>query len=57
MKNNGKVFYSSWNDLSMKPEERIKFIINEVGSGMIGGDDTEEMASIARKLYDRKIPY
>jgi hypothetical protein len=24
---------------------------------MIGGDDTEEMASIARKLYDRKIPY
>ena len=57
LKNNGKVFYSSWNDLSMKPEERIKFIINEGGSGMIGGDDTEEMASIARKLYDRKIPY
>ena len=57
LKKNNKVFYSSWNDLSMKPEERIKFIINEVGSGMIGGDDTEEMASIARKLYDRKIPY
>ncbi len=57
LKKNEKVFYSSWNDLSMKPEERIKFIINEVGSRMIGGDDTEEMASIARKLYDRKIPY
>jgi len=57
LKKNEKVFYSSWNDLSMKPEERIKFIINEVGSSMIGGDDTEEMASIARKLYNRKIPY
>ena len=57
LKKNEKVFYSSWNDLSMKPEERIKFIINEVGSRMIGGDDTEEMASIARKLYNRKIPY
>tara|TARA_B100000902_G_scaffold170878_1_gene165222 strand:- start:1304 stop:2197 length:894 start_codon:yes stop_codon:yes gene_type:complete len=54
---NEKVFYSSWNDLSMKPEERIKFIINEVGSRMIGGDDTEEMARIARQLYDRKLPY
>ena len=54
---NDKIFYSSWNDLSMKPEERIKFIINDVGSGMIGGDDTEEMAEIGRKYKDRKIQY
>ncbi len=57
LKKNNKVFYSSWNDLSMKPEERIKFIINEVGSGMIGGDDTEEMAKIGRKFMGRKLPY
>ena len=57
LKKNNKVFYSSWNDLSMKPEERIKFIINEVGSGMIGGDDTEEMAKIGREFKGRKLPY
>ena len=57
LKKNNKVFYSSWNDLSMKPKERIKFIINEVESGMIGGDDTEEMAKIGRKFMGRKLPY
>tara|TARA_Y100001978_G_scaffold202913_1_gene225705 strand:- start:3102 stop:3995 length:894 start_codon:yes stop_codon:yes gene_type:complete len=57
LKKNNKVFYSSWNDLSMKPKERIKFIINEVESGMIGGDDTEEMAKIGREFMGRKLPY
>ena len=54
---NNKTFYSSWNDLSMNPEERIKYIIDELGSGMIGGDDTEEMAEIGRGFKNRKIPY
>ena len=54
---NNKTFYSSWNDLSMNPEERIKYIIDELGSGMIGGNDTEEMAEIGRKFKNRKIPY
>ena len=37
LKKNNKVFYSSWNDFSMKPEERIKYIIDVLGSGMVGG--------------------
>ncbi len=41
----------------MKPEERIKFIIEELGSGMVGGPDIVEMASAGRKLTARKMPY
>ena len=29
LKKNNKVFYSSWNDFSMGPEERIKYIIEQ----------------------------
>ena len=54
---NGKVFYSSWNDFSMGPEERIKYIVDVLGSGMVGGPDIEEMAKIGRDFKDRKIPY
>ena len=57
LKKNNKVFYSSWNDFSMNPEERIKYIIEELGSSMIGGPDIVEMASAGRKLTNRKIPY
>ncbi len=57
LKKNNKVFYSSWNDFSMNPEERIKYIIEELGSSMIGGPDIVEMASAGRKITNRKIPY
>lgn len=57
LKKNGKVFYSSWNDFSMNPQERIKYIIKELGSGMVGGPDIEEMASAGRKFTERKMPY
>ena len=57
LKKNNKVFYSSWNDFSMNPEKRIKYIIEELGSGMVGGPDIVEMASEGRKLTDRKMPY
>ena len=57
LKKNNKVFYSSWNDFSMGPEERIKYIIDVLGSGMVGGPDIEEMAKIGREFKGRKIPY
>ena len=57
LKKNDKSFYSSWNDFSMAPKERIKFIIEELGSSMIGGPDAEEMAAEGRKLTNRKMPY
>jgi 4-hydroxy-2-oxoheptanedioate aldolase len=57
LKKNNKVFYSSWNDFSMGPEERIKYIIDVLGSGMVGGPDIEEMAKIGREFKGRKLPY
>lgn len=57
LKKNNKVFYSSWNDFSMEPENRIKYIIDVLGSGMVGGPDIEEMAKIGREFKGRKLPY
>ena len=57
LKKNNKVFYSSWNDFSMEPEDRIKYIIDVLGSGMVGGPDIEEMAKIGREFKGRKLPY
>ena len=54
---NNKVFYSSWNDFSMRPAERIRYIIDVLGSGMVGGPDIEEMAKIGREFKGRKLPY
>jgi 4-hydroxy-2-oxoheptanedioate aldolase len=51
---NGKVFYSSWLDESMTPEERVDYVIDVLGCKMIGG--TPEVAEYGRKKTGRKMP-
>jgi 4-hydroxy-2-oxoheptanedioate aldolase len=52
---NGVAFYSGWNDTSMTEEQRVKFIIEKLGSKLIGAP-TREVADIGRKLTGRKMP-
>ena len=51
----GVAFYSGWNDDSMSDEERLKFIIQQLGSKLIGAP-TKEHADFGRALTGRKMP-
>ena len=52
---NNVAFYSGWNDESMSDEQRVEFIIKELGSKLIGAP-TRETADIGRKITGRTMP-
>jgi hypothetical protein len=51
----GVAFYSGWNDDKMTEQQRLEFIIKELGSKMIGAP-SKEYAEYGRKLTKRKMP-
>jgi len=59
---NGKVFYSSWLDDSMGQEERLNYIIDELGCKMIGipamlsESEQKELLEYGRNKTGRKMP-
>jgi 4-hydroxy-2-oxoheptanedioate aldolase len=52
---NGVAFYSGWNDDTMTEEQRVDYMLNTLGSRMIGSPD-RETADIGRKMTGRTMP-
>jgi hypothetical protein len=59
---NGKVFYSSWLDESMTQEEKLDYIIDELGCKMIGvpeilsSSEQKKLLEYGRNKTGRKMP-
>ena len=51
----GIAFYSSWNDPSMTGEQRVRFLIEEIGVKIMMARD-REFADTGRKLTGRSMP-
>ena len=62
LEKNGKVFYSSWLDESMSQEERLDYIIDELGCKMVGipatltESEQKELVQYGRNKTGRKMP-
>ena len=55
LERNNVAFYSGWNDESMTEQQRMEFIIHELGSKLIGAP-TREVADIGRAITGRTMP-
>ena len=51
----GLAFYCSWADPSMNEEERVKYLIEEIGATFMSAKD-REVAEVGRKLRGRTMP-
>ena len=51
----GIAFYSSWPDPTMNDEERVKFLIDEIGAKIVHGA-SQDAAETGRKLTGRTMP-
>ena len=51
----GISFYTAWRDPSMSEEQQVKFLVEEIGAGIMGGSSLEA-ADAGRKLTGRTMP-